>query len=598
MKNKVLKITAALLFLLPHAGLDNNRFPVMLFLFYICSFVFFATTWSGMKEDWSRNSRTCFIVSGIVLSLFLRYVSGNIYGTYRLYTMAVLWILFLSFYAAQSLPGKNRRFLAWVVIATVAVETVLGIAQSIGLLENSDPQFIIGGSMTNPGAYAGYLGVTTPLILSLLVSYKKNKRFENICYILGGLFILVCYLLILSRSRGAWIACGAGCLCVLCYRYARFLRGTNYWSKKAIRTPTIILSAVLIIASGFFVFKMKEDSALGRILVWKVTLSTPHPHASLLWGNGIGYFESQYGKWQADYFREKEGTEKERHIAGYVTTAYNEFLELGLEQGIIVTACIAALLVMATGTGWKNLSTIELGAKASIVSITILMFCSYPLKVLPTTLYLMFCLSVALYGKKRLLSTGHRMISNGVRSLAGPLICVFALAGMINAYGYYFCHRGQQRVMRHDLKGGIEMYKKAQGILRKDGIFHFYLGSAYFLSAEYQKAIEELSVSCTQCSNPSSFILLGNAYRENRDTAKAIDAYTTAVYIQPSKLYPKYLLAKLYEAAGDYGSAGEWASKILATDEKVPTTAAKEIKEEMRLLLKQVVIKTKKDDYK
>lgn len=53
-------------------------------------------------------------------------------------------------------------------------------------------------------------------------------------------------------------------------------------------------------------------------------------------------------------------------------------------------------------------------------------------------------------------------------------------------------------------------------------------------------------------------------------------------------------MAKLYEAAGDYGSAGEWASKILATDEKVPTTAAKEIKEEMRLLLKQVVIKTKK----
>lgn len=70
-----------------------------------------------------------------------------------------------------------------------------------------------------------------------------------------------------------------------------------------------------------------------------------------------------------------------------------------------------------------------------------------------------------------------------------------------------------------------------------------------------------------------------------------------SIYSHPS-LYPKYLLAKLYEAAGDYGSAGEWASKILATDEKVPTTAAKEIKEEMRLLLKQVVIKTKKDDYK
>ncbi|UVV75627.1 hypothetical protein NXW84_14265 [Bacteroides fragilis] len=54
--------------------------------------------------------------------------------------------------------GKNRRFLAWVVIATVAVETVLGIAQSIGLLENSDPQFIIGGSMTNPEPMPVILG--------------------------------------------------------------------------------------------------------------------------------------------------------------------------------------------------------------------------------------------------------------------------------------------------------------------------------------------------------------------------------------------------------------------------------------------------------
>lgn len=50
MKNKVLKITAALLFLLPHAGLDNNRFPVMLFLFYICSFVFF-------RNDMERNGK-------------------------------------------------------------------------------------------------------------------------------------------------------------------------------------------------------------------------------------------------------------------------------------------------------------------------------------------------------------------------------------------------------------------------------------------------------------------------------------------------------------------------------------------------------------
>lgn len=75
--------------------------------------------------------------------------------------------------------------------------------------------------------------------------------------------------------------------------------------------------------------------------------------------------------------------------------------------------------------------------------------------------------------------------------------------------------------------------------------------------------------------------------------AKAAEAYKTAVYMQPSKLYPKYLLAKLYEAADDYGNAGEWAAEILAAEEKVPTTAAKEIKEEMMTLLKQVRNKNK-----
>lgn len=93
-------------------------------------------------------------------------------------------------FLCRTVPAReNRRFLAWVVIATVAVETVLGIAQSIGLLENRDPQFIIGGSMTNPGAYAGYLGVTTPLILSLLVSYKKQTVREYLLH-LGRAFYL------------------------------------------------------------------------------------------------------------------------------------------------------------------------------------------------------------------------------------------------------------------------------------------------------------------------------------------------------------------------------------------------------------------------
>ena len=56
----------------------------------------------------------------------------------------------------------------------------------------------------------------------------------------------------------------------------------------------------------------------------------------------------------------------------------------------------------------------------------------------------------------------------------------------------------------------------------------------------------------------------------------------------PGKLYPKYLLAKLYADMEEYGEAEKWAQEILCSKEKVPTTAAKEIKEEMRNLVQSI----------
>ncbi|MDR0603313.1 MAG: hypothetical protein LBG80_03310 [Bacteroidales bacterium] len=57
-------------------------------------------------------------------------------------------------------------------------------------------------------------------------------------------------------------------------------------------------------------------------MVWKVTATTPHNN--LLCGNSIGFFEANYGKWQSAYFADNGGTEAERHVADYVTCAYNE----------------------------------------------------------------------------------------------------------------------------------------------------------------------------------------------------------------------------------------------------------------------------------
>ena len=66
---------------------------------------------------------------------------------------------------------------------------------------------------------------------------------------------------------------------------------------------------------------------------------------------------------------------------------------------------------------------------------------------------------------------------------------------------------------------------------------------------------------------------------------EAESAYKNVIYQIPSKLYSKYRLVQLLLEQGRESEARQWANEILATKEKVPTTAAKEIKEEMRKLL-------------
>ena len=118
-----------------------------------------------------------------------------------------------------------------------------------------------------------------------------------------------------------------------------------------------------------------------------------------------------------------------------------------------------------------------------------------------------------------------------------------------------------------------------------NGTFHFYYGSALTQKQEYKAGAEELEKAIHKFSDPNAFILLGNNYKELGEFEKAKQAYLTAINMTPSKLYPKYLMAKLLIEQKNYGEAEKWAREILNTKEKVPTTAAKEIKEEMQVFL-------------
>jgi large-conductance mechanosensitive channel len=461
------------------------------------------------------------------------------------------------------------------------MEIALGFGQIFGWIENSDANFRLGGAFGNPGAYAGFLGVVAPLILSVVLDYNRNehdKKAENRYYLLIGCFVFTVYLLVISKSRGAWLACASGCLVVVNCRYLLFEKVKN--RIKTVRGKIIaILSVILFLSAGAYVlYNFKADSAFGRILVWKVTVTTPHNN--LLCGKGVGFFEANYGKWQSAYFADDGGTEAERHVADYVTCAYNEFVETLIEHGLIAVLLFIVIFVFVFVQKSKTLSPIALGAKASLYAMLILMFVSYPLKITQIYLYFIFCLAVIIHASPKWKI--HVSCVRIIGKIAVISVVIFAVSGgLYNLYGYYHLRKGQEYVFSNRQDKGIKEYEKVAGILKNDGFFHFYYGSALAMMQQYEASIKELNASILTSSNPNSYILLGNNYKETGKTEEAKQAYLTVINMTPSKLYPKYLLVKLLISMSEYREAEKRAKEILSAKEKVPTTAAKEIKNEM-----------------
>jgi tetratricopeptide (TPR) repeat protein len=579
--NALIKIALFLLFIALH--LDVGRWFVEMHAVFYASFaalvslvVFFPKSKSKLRVHHAGVTLAIALCLFLLLQLLLQ---GNLYGVHRAYATLMCWLLFFVLGIFFSADRHTMKWCFFAAAASVAIEVVLGFAQLFGWMPNSDDYFRLGGTFGNPGAYAGYLAVVAPMILSVFLVYRRSRKSENLFYFLAGCFVFSIFMLVISRSRGAWLACGLGCLIVLNDRFSLLRKAAD-----ALRTPArkaVAVAALLTAGTlgAYALYQFKADSALGRMLVWKISAAAPH--SGWLWGNGTGYFEAGYGKWQATYFAEHGGTERERYLADYVTCAYNEFFETALEQGVVFLLIFAGLLAVALRQKRSANSALRSGAKASVAAIVALMCVSYPLKITPIYLYLVFCIAVLLVNTRKGIAIGAipvKLILLGVG--AGV-----AAAGFFNLYGYGQLKQGQKHVFFGQTEKGIAAYQSALPALKNSGFFRFCYGSALAQAERYGECIEELKASIQKSSNPSSYILLGNSCQKLSRWKEAEEAYKVAAYMMPNKLYPKYLLAKLYVNIEEYGEAEKWAQEILCSKEKVPTTAAKEIKEEMKTLI-------------
>lgn len=160
------------------------------------------------------------------------------------------------------------------------------------------------------------------------------------------------------------------------------------WLKKRslLKLSIILLLVCSVIAAGLAgILTFKQDSANGRLLIWKVTLGMIANQP--LTGVGIDRFKSFYMNEQANYFK-KHPESVETMTAGDTNYCFNEFLQHTAENGLIGLGLILAAIICALRANGKCFDRFTFIAKAGITGIAVFALFSYPAQILPVKMSL------------------------------------------------------------------------------------------------------------------------------------------------------------------------------------------------------------------
>lgn len=427
-------------------------------------------------------------------------------------------------------------YVSWSLILFGGVEAIGGLRQLYGFSASGHFRYALTGSFFNPGPYAGYLAMVLPLCLHHFVRFRDWKWLITSLKIeraaAGVVGVLILCVLPATMSRSAWVAALIGCGWVM-YMHRDSRKWKLLWRryKKKYVSWGIGIFLVLIVG-GAGAFFLKPDSALGRLFLWKITCQAIANHP---WGCDKG-FAFAYGEAQEAYFAKGDYAEWEERVAGSPEYAFNEYLELTLTQGPAI--CIM-LIVITFACLWAGTQFRRYGVCGAIIALLVFSFSSYPMH-LPAFIVAYVCL---------LLACGIGDI------IAKPVILSACL--IIWTGGFHDKWQREKDACRDWVNARIlyhagvytaanAAYDKLYPQLREKGTFLFEYGHSLHKAGFYNESNKYLDKALVYCADPMILNVIGKNYQALRCYNWAEELLLASVHRLPGRIYPYYLLAKLY----------------------------------------------------
>lgn len=469
-------------------------------------------------------------------------------------------------------------YVAWSLLLMGVVEALWGFRQLYGFSVSRHSGYALTGSFFNPGPYGGYLAMILPVCLHLYLCIPSwngvsgRYKIEKATAAIAGLLMLS--VLPATMSRSAWVASIISCVWVS-YMHFDKRRWILLWQrhkKRYISWGMVAIFALVLGSAGIFL--LKPDSALGRLFIWKITFKAISNHP---WGCDEG-FAYAYGEAQENYFASGVFADWEERVAGSPEFAFNEYLEVALTNGILICGMILLIIGYCL---WLGIKLGRYGACGALISLLIFSFSSYPMH-FPAFIIAGLCLLMAC----------------GLGDIIGKMLIVFICLAVWSG-GYMkewseeqnACREWMNARMLYRSKAYIpagKAYKELYPYLRDKGDFLFEYGHTLHRSGFYDESNKYLEEAGRYNSDPMILNIMGKNYQELHCYTKAENCFQISINRLPGRIYPYYLLAKLYAIPEnrDKEKFEEMKRVVLVKEPKVHSTAIEEMRREVKEISK------------
>ena len=408
-------------------------------------------------------------------------------------------------------------------------EAVIGVLQLAGIMHSRHPDYAFTGTFYNPGPYACFLAIVFPVALhAIMDSRHRHVRWMGMGY------AAVCALLIpATLSRTAIAACLAGGALALCGHAMPYAR--------KLKPAWILTGTVIIAAAAAGLYAIKQDSADGRLLMWKVAAQAAADGP--LTGTGWDYAAGAYGEAQERYFASGKGSDREIMVADAPEYAFNEYLQTAIAFGLPAALAMTAIMAGGVTAALRNGSH---GLAGSATAAAAVMTGSYPLQF--TESVILICLVYA----GCYLSSSSRAIR-----IAG--------CGAVCGCGALFLANNDRTDVRTAFATALALHRQH----------------------EYRKSNDMLLDLKQKSADPMILNIIGKNHQAMGMPDSAIFYLEKSARRCPNRMYPHYLLMRLYNDSAIYDAERlrREAETIATMRVKVESDATRDMQREANAII-------------